>query len=154
MAIMKYALGAYICSSISITIGFEFGFRRQIHVVHTDPSWWEPKLYDISSEIAKINAIKAQYEVLQQDNYLDILRLNDGRLFGFSKESVNGKEKIVVLANPENHGTHTVKVPNLFNLMGTTKVQDISPNRQAKQVADNFEHQLEPGEVKVLYATR
>lgn len=154
MAIMKYALGAYICSSISMTIGFEFGFRRQIHVVHTDPSWWEPKLYDISSEIAKINAIKAQYEVLQQDNYLDILRLNDGRLFGFSKESVNGKEKIVVLANPENHGTHTVKVPNLFNLMGTTKVQDISPNRQAKQVADNFEHQLEPGEVKVLYATR
>ena len=154
MAIMKYALGAYICSSISITIGFEFGFRRQIHVVHTDPSWWEPATYDISSEIAKINALKAQYEVLQQDNYLEILRLNDGRLFGFSKESVNGKEKIVVLANPENHGTHTVKVPNLFNIMGTTNVRDISPNRQVKQVTDNFECQLEPGEVKVLYITR
>ena len=59
-----------------------------------------------------------------------------------------------MLANPETHGTHTVRVPNLFHIMGTTRVEDISPNRKAKHVMDNFEHQLEPGEVKILYATR
>lgn len=154
MAVMKYALGAYICSSISITIGFEFGFRRQIHVVHTDPSWWEPKHYDISADIAKINDIKSTYDILQEDNYIDVLPLNDTRLFGFVKESLNGKEKIIVLANPETHGTHTVRLSNVYNIMGTTIVRDISPGRKIEKVLDHIEYNLEPGEVKLFYVKR
>ncbi len=154
LAVMKYALGACICSSISTTIGFEFGFQRQIHVVHAEPSWWEPIRYNISKEIAAINKIKSTYDVLQEDNYLDLLHLNDDRLFGFTKESQNGQEKIIVLANPEGHGAHTVRLSNVYNIMGTTNVKDISHARKLDTVSDHLEYHLEPGEVKLFYAKR
>ncbi|PIE32861.1 alpha-amylase [candidate division KSB3 bacterium] len=154
LAVMKYALGAYICSSISTTIGFEYGFQRQLHVVHTDPSWWEPIRYDISSEIAAINKIKSEYDVLQEDNYIEILHLNDGRLFGFTKESQNGREKIMVLVNPEDHEAHTVCLSNVDGIMGSQDVRDISHARRLDTVPAHLEYHLQPGEVKLLYVNR
>ena len=67
-ALLHYELGAYICSSISTTIGFEYGFEQQINVVNTTPSCWESIHYDISNEIGEINEIKANYNILQEDN--------------------------------------------------------------------------------------
>ncbi|PID57355.1 alpha-amylase [candidate division KSB3 bacterium] len=153
-ALLRYELGAYICSSISTTIGFEYGFQRQIHVLHTNPSWWEPVRYDISNEIAKINATKADYEILQEDHWIEIRHLNDGRLFGFSKESRNGREKILVLANPDASETRLVRQPDIYALMGSTTVKDISRSRRLDHVPPLLEHELHPGDVKILYAAR
>ncbi len=153
-ALLRYELGAYICSSISTTIGFEYGFQRQIHVVHTNPSWWEPVRYDISDEIAAINKIKSGYDVLQEDNYIETLQLNDGRLFGFTKESRNGQEKIMALANPDEHDTHMVRESNVYGIMGSDKVRDISRSRRLEEVPAFLEYNLHPGEVKLLYVKR
>ena len=153
-ALLRYELGAYICSSISTTIGFEYGFQRQIHVVHANPTWWEPVRYDISDEIAKINKIKAGYDILQEDNWIELLQLNDGRLFGFSKESRNGQEKIMVLANPDGHDTHMLRESNVYGIMGSDKVQDISRSRRLDEVPAFLEYNLHPGEVKLLYVKR
>ncbi len=150
LAVMKYALSAYICSGISITIGFEYGFQRQIDVVHTNPSWWEPIHYDISKEIAAINEIKSSYGVLQEDNYIEIIHLNDGRLFGFTKESRDGQEKIMVVANPEGHEAHTVRL-SVESILGTQNVMDISHAHRLDSVPAYLEYHLQPGEVKLLY---
>ena len=59
-----------------------------------------------------------------------------------------------MLANPETHGTHTVRLSNVYNIMGTTIVRDISPGRKIEKVLDHIEYNLEPGEVKLFYVKR
>ena len=151
-AVLYYELGAYVCSSISTTIGFEYGFQRQIHVVHTDPSWWESVHYDISDEIARINEIKASYDILQEDNSIEMLHLNDGCFFGFTKESRNGQEKIMVLANLDAHNMYMVHELNVHTIMGSDKVEDISRKWRMGEVPALLEYNLNPGEVRLLYA--
>lgn len=153
-ALLRYELGAYICSSISTTIGFEYGFRRQIHVVHANPSWWEPVYYDISAEIGEINTIKASYNILQEDNGLNMLPLNSTGLLGFTKESRNGQEKIMLLANIDSRNTHTVRKSNIYTIMGSNQVTDISRSRRMENVPAYLQCSLQPGEVKLLYVKR
>ncbi|HEY5716837.1 MAG TPA: alpha-amylase family glycosyl hydrolase, partial [Psychromonas sp.] len=153
-ALLRYELGAYICSSISTTIGFEYGFQRQIHVVNANPSWWEPVRYDISYEIAKINAIKASYDVLQEDNGIEMLQLNDGCLFGFTKESRNCQEKVMMLANINGHEACMVRELHVHGIMGSDRVKDISRGHQMEEVPAFLEYNLHPGEVKLFYVKR
>lgn len=153
-ALLRYELGAYICSSISTTIGFEYGFQRQINVVHTDPSWWEPVSFDISEEIAQINEIKASYDILQEDNWIELLQLNDGRLFGFYKESRNGQEKIIILANLDGHEACMVRKLYVHGIMGSSEVKDISRGHRMNDVPAFLEYYLHPGEVKLFYVKR
>jgi hypothetical protein len=153
-AVLYYELGAYICSSISTTIGFEYGFQRQIHVVDTTPSWWEPIRYDISNEIATINEIKASYPILQEDNCIEMLHLNNGHFFGFTKESRNGEEKIMVLANLNPEHMYLVHGLDVHATMGSDQVADISSKKRMAYVPRILEYNLNPGEVRLLYTKR
>ncbi len=148
---MKYAVAAYICSSVAITVGFEYGFRRKIHVVDINPLWWEPVHYNISAEITEINRIKSSYDILQEDRMIEIFRFHDDMLFGFTKESVNGREKILVIANPDGHSWHSAYVNGMYNLMGSDRIQDVSHGHKMEQVPDNLTYHLQPGEVKLFY---
>ncbi len=154
LAVMKYAVAAYICSSVAITVGFEYGFRRKIDVVNINPMWWEPVNYDISGEIAAINRIKSRYPVLQEERAFERYQFNDGALFGFTKESRNGQEKIMVIANPDEHSWHTAYVDNMYGVMGSEQVQDLSHGHKMEHVPNNLEYNLKPGEVKLFYAKR
>jgi len=151
-ALLRYELGAYICASISTTIGFEYGFERQINVVETNPSWWEPVRYDISDEISIINQIKANYQVLQEDNVFELLTFNESQIFGFIKQSRNGQEKIMVLANVDAFSMRTVRNLHIYGMMGSHRVQDISRGHQMADVPEYLEYHLHPGEVKLFYS--
>ncbi len=154
LAVMKYAIGAYFCSSIATTVGFEYGFRRKIDIVEANPMWWEPAHYDISGEIAAINKVKSSYDILQQDNMIQMLNCNHGQLVGFYKESIDGQERIIVIANPTAHGRHKAIVKNLYALMGNDYVQDISHGHTMGHVPEHLEYDLAPGEVKLFYARK
>lgn len=154
LAIMKYALGAYFCSSTAITIGFEYGFRRKIDIVQTNPMCWEPVHYDISAEIAEINSIKSSYDILQEDNMILMVDCSYGNLVGFTKESVDGQERILLIANPDAHGKHKAFVKNIYAIMGNDHVQDISHGHKVDHVPNNLEYDVSPGEVKLFYAKK
>lgn len=153
-ALLIYELGAYICSSISTTIGFEYGFQRQIDVVNTTPLWWEPTRYDISHEICQINNIKAGYEIFQEDNAINLLPFENPNLFGFIKKSRNGNEIIMIIANIDAHHMQLVSDLNMYSLMGTVKIKDISRGHQMDAIPEFLEYNLHPGEVKLFYIHR
>jgi hypothetical protein len=154
LAVMQYALGAYFCSSIATTIGFEYGFRRKIDVVQTNPMWWESTHYDISHDIAEINSVKSSYAVLQEDNMIFPVDCFEPKLFGFTKESLDKQEKILVLANTDRRGKHKAVVNNMYAMLGNDWVQDISHDHRMNQVSNNLHYELAPGEVKLFYAKK
>ena len=152
LALMKYALGAYFCSSISTTCGFEYGFRRKIDVVQANPMWWEPIHYDISDDIAEINRIKSNYQILQEDNMIYMLDCANGELIGFIKTSLDRQEKIMVIANPDGRQIRKLRMKNMYAIMGSDWVRDISHQHTMDHVPNALEYDLAPGEVKLFYA--
>ncbi len=151
LAISKYAFEAYFCSSIAITVGFEYGFTRKIDVVKTNPSWWEEKRYNLSYEIARINEIKCKYKILQEDNIIEKYDLKNENLFAFSKESRDGSEKVFLIINKSDTEFEFAYVDNFYDIMGGFEVQDISHSHRMDFIPDSLEYGLKPGEVKLFY---
>lgn len=150
LVVMKYAIGAYFCTGIATTIGFEFGFRRKIDVVQTNPSWWETAIFDISADIGEINRIKGEYAIFNEDSVPRIVELGDD-MFCFIKTSRDGSEKVMVVANTNGHQYKRFRYDNLHGLM-TSRVIDISHGYKMPVVPNDLEYHLYPGEVKVFYA--
>lgn len=150
MAVFKYAICSYFCSSIATTIGFEYGFGKKLDVVHTIPDWWEEKKYDISEEIAKINEIKSSYSILSEDSMIHIVR-SDDKVFAFSKTSIDGREKVMVVGNKSSHSEHFI-FDGIKNYMHGAHIKDISHGHKMENVPENLHYILNPGEVKVFYA--
>ena len=153
-AIATYAIQSYFSSSIAITTGFEYGFTKKIDVVTTNPLDWEEATYDITDEIKRINKTKSTYKILQEDSKVYIYDFHNNKVFGFIRESNDGEENILVIANLcETEGVEFY-VPNLYNLLRSERVLDISHGHRMERVADEINYYLQPNEVKIFYAKK
>jgi len=61
----RYAFAAGFSAGVMMPVGYEFGFRRQVNVVHTMPSDWEVPRFDLRSFIARVNRLKLSTPALQ-----------------------------------------------------------------------------------------
>jgi starch synthase (maltosyl-transferring) len=63
----RYVLAALFSAGIMIPIGFEYGFRRRLHVVNTRPIDWETPAWDDTEFIRQVNALKAGSAIWNED---------------------------------------------------------------------------------------
>ena len=150
-AVCYYAIEAYFCSSIAITLGFEYGFRKKIEVTTTSPADYEEISYDIVEEIRMINEVKEEFKILQEDNIINIYDFNNNNIFSFLKDGRENKEKIFVIANINTEEGTNVNVPNMFSVLETEDIKDISHGYRMDEIPNNFDYYLKPGEVKLFY---
>lgn len=66
----RYAFAAAFSAGVMMPIGYEFGFRRRLHVVQTQPSDWERKHFDLRAFITHVNRLKLRTPVLQGEGVL------------------------------------------------------------------------------------
>ena len=149
-AIFTYALQCFFCSSIAITLGFEYGFTKKIDVVTTNPMDYEEANYDISKEISKINDLKKTYLILKEDNFIEQIQLGEN-IFAFKKKSKDNKKTMLVIANLSEYSWTRVEYINFYQLFGTDKLKDISIGHQMEFVPNYFEYYLKPYEIKLFY---
>jgi starch synthase (maltosyl-transferring) len=152
LAIMRYAISAWLFSGVATTMGFEYGFKRKIDVVQTNPSWWESPLYDISDEIRRIHEIKDAYPILACDTPLVHVGTGNYNLHGYTRTSVDGSEKVFVLWNAHPDEYLTYWHPKLPELMNSDHVTDISHGYRMDSIGISLEYSLSPGEVKLFYS--
>ena len=150
-AVCYYAIEAYFCSSIAITIGFEYGFKKKIEVTKTSPSDYEEINYDIVEEIRMINEIKEKYDIFKEDNFIEIYNFNNSNIFSFLKTGRDKSEKIFIIANINTKEGTDIKVPEMFSVFGTENIKDISHGYRMDEISNNFDYYLQPGEVKLFY---
>jgi starch synthase (maltosyl-transferring) len=85
----RYALSAFFSAGVLMPIGYEWGFRRALHVVETTPDQREETGIDISDFVAAVNAARAelpaanvegaQWRLSAPDaSYLALLRFDAG----------------------------------------------------------------------------
>jgi starch synthase (maltosyl-transferring) len=66
----RYAFAAAFSAGVMMPVGYEFGFRRPLHVVETRPSDWERKRMDLRPFVARVNALKRAHPYLRGEGLL------------------------------------------------------------------------------------
>jgi starch synthase (maltosyl-transferring) len=68
----RYAFAAAFSAGVMMPVGYEFGFRKQVNVVETQPSDWERRHFDLRKFVTQVNRLKLQTPVLQGEGILRV----------------------------------------------------------------------------------
>jgi len=107
----RYAFAAVFSEGVQMTVGYEFGFHRRLHVADTRPSDWETPSFDLTTMIRQVNALKRRHPLLATEG---ILRWAPGQVDGvttlerWSDEA--GRHRGLILVNRDQAGAREVPV--------------------------------------------
>jgi len=107
--VQRYVFAAAFSTGVMTPVGFEYGFRKPLHVVNTTPGDWESPLWDITGEIAAIHRTKMAFRSLNEEGPIQPLKLDEPQLFAFRKRTRDEREEVLVLLNLNR--AETARVP-------------------------------------------
>src|SRR5712671_3234890 len=97
----RYLFSALFSAGVMMPMGFEYAFRKPLHVVHTKPDDWEKTGIDLGPYIAGVNAIKKAYPVFQEESATSILPCNNPNVLLMWKASVKDKGEALLILNKD-----------------------------------------------------
>jgi starch synthase (maltosyl-transferring) len=109
--LQRYAFAAVFSTGVMMPVGFEYGFRRRLHVVRTTPQDWEAPTWDLTGAIAAIHATKAALRPLNEEGPIAPVALGENRCFGFRKRTCDGAEAALVILNADRSAPAKIRVP-------------------------------------------
>jgi len=133
-----------------IPIGFEFGFRRTLDVVHTDPGWWENTGIDLQEFIKKVCMLKDSYEALNHEGGLEIVDQPNWMNIFCYKRSASGQKTVFVAINKDRWHHQNIHIPDMEKILGPGIFKDVSPEFAMPEIPRLFEYGLRPSEVKII----
>jgi starch synthase (maltosyl-transferring) len=147
----RYLFSALFSAAVMMPIGFEFGFRKRLHVVHTRSRDWEHTGIDLSSFIAKVNRLKSGHSLLQQDAQTEFLGCDNPNILLMRKSE--GAEKLLLILNKDITSAQHFHVRDLGQLIKPEAVplRDLSPEYTLDFIPMDFSYDLRPGQGIVLY---
>ncbi|MBK8209467.1 MAG: alpha-amylase [Rhodospirillales bacterium] len=150
-----YLIAALFSSGVMIPIGYEYGFRKKLHVVKTRSSDWEKPAFDLTAWIAEVNRVKGSLPVLNEEGPQRALLLGDKRVACLLRRAMRGPAWVVTLINLERKVPVTARIEWLDG--DVLEGREVTPGRAAGLPERPFragaEVTLAPGEVRV-YANR
>ncbi|MBN1492579.1 MAG: alpha-amylase [Candidatus Omnitrophica bacterium] len=153
---MWYQFSAFFSKGLMMPIGFEYGFKRKLDVVMTQPQDWETPRIDLTDFIRDVNFLKAGYKVLNQDSEIEILPHNNENIFMMLKLDADRQTRVLVIINLDPHNKHVVSLRNLRDIMklsSAESLKDVSPEAALVQVGNEFMCELTPYQVKIIYGS-
>ncbi|HNX74420.1 MAG TPA: alpha-amylase family glycosyl hydrolase [Candidatus Rifleibacterium sp.] len=133
-----------------ITTGFEYGFRKSLNVVKTDPTWWEETEIDLSDYLRKIAALKQKFDVLNIETGLEIVdQANWPNVFCF-KRSQPGMKTLFVILNKDRCNNQNVFIPDVTAITGPGSCVDVSLDFELGTVPRCLNYTLHPSEIKII----
>jgi starch synthase (maltosyl-transferring) len=145
----QFLFSAMFSAGYMIPLGFEFGFRKQLNVVKTEPGDWEDTSLDLSDLIKKTADLKKKYPVLNIEKGLEIVdQANWPNVFCF-KRSKQGEKTIFVLMNKDKVNPQNVYIPDVEAIVGGPAI-DVSPENAFTVVPRSLNYNLKPSELKII----
>jgi starch synthase (maltosyl-transferring) len=151
---MRYAFSALFSAGVMMPIGFEYGFRRRLHVVETRAEDWETPTWDICDFVAAVNRLKKSRRVFNEEGALEPLALGNAHLFAFVKWSRDRTERALIIINrdPSSAQSFSTQRAGQF-LAGVGRVEDLSPDGALGHTPDYQACSVKPSGIHVLWAT-
>lgn len=146
----RYLFAAIFSTGVMMPVGYEYGFKKRLHVVETRPHDWEPPQMDITDFISRVHRMKANSPALNEEGPQRRVQVDgDDRVTGLVRRTNDGHHWTLALINREmGHGLETY----LHNTDGLDLNQaiEVTPGRHGHRVQQGQRVDLEPGEIRVF----
>lgn len=149
---LRYVFSALFSSGVMMPIGFEYGFRKRLDVVNTQPQDWETPQWDLSDFIAAVNRLKSTSRVFNEEGPIERVESGNSKVVALAKSSRDNKEKALLLFNTDRQQGQSCQLAQMgYVFTGMSQVQDVSPAGQLQHTPDFQTGQLKPSGVHVIY---
>jgi len=136
-------------------IGFEFGFRKPLHVVNSQPADWEPVHVDLSDFITRVNHLKLQHPVFREESPASILPTDNPNILLLWKASVQHPQEALLILNKDPHHHQDFHTDHFRRFIQSgAPLRDVSPEYPLDYLPEPFHYALRPGQGIVLVTTR
>jgi len=147
----RYLFSALFSTGVMMPIGFEFGFRKKLHVVETRPEDWEETGIDLTAFITAVNAIKAEHAVFQEEAPTEIEVGNNPSVLVLWKGSTRTKQEALLILNKDLWNRQPFYANNLYDYIESSEpLVDVSPEYRLDYLPTPFHYDLRPGQGIVL----
>ena len=147
----RYLFAALFSGGVMMPMGYEFGFRRPMHVVETRPDHWESTDIDLSDFIQRINTIKARYPVFQEDGPIDVLGCSNPAVLVMRKAASMGQSEALLVLNKDPWNRQHFQTEDLYHYVRSRPpLVDVSPEWPLDYLPTPFEFELSPGMGRVM----
>lgn len=143
-----YLFSAVFSTGVMIPIGFEYGFRRPLHVVTTRPDDWEKPTFDLTGFIADVNKMKASVPVLNEEGPQRVMTRGCGRIVCLLRRAANGGDWVLSVINGDWRARASARIDGLGGDMAQGR--EVTPGGKNQAFAAGDELALEPGEIRVF----
>lgn len=145
--LQRLYFAAIFSKGFMIPSGFEYGFKKKLHVVNTTSDDWEQTNEDYSSNIKKILNIKNSLAPLNEESPIEVIP-QANHIFVFIKEWNN--EKVLICINKDVKKSQKLKINNLEELLNIDMIKDYSPGNRINGHLSDLDIKLEPAELKIF----
>ncbi|EIC20092.1 alpha-amylase family glycosyl hydrolase [Thiorhodovibrio frisius] len=147
----RYLFAALFSSHVMMPMGFEYGFRKRLHVVNTRPTDWEEPNIDLTDFITQINGIKKRSAVFSSEGPIEQLTHPNEAILILRKKAAKGSEQALLILNKDPHNNQHLHLDDLYALIDVPPpLHDLSPDWPMDYLPTPFEFDLGPGVARVL----
>jgi len=151
----RYFFSALFSAGVMVPIGFEFGFRKKLHVVKTRPADWEQPQTDLTAFIKGVNLAKSQNPIFQEDAPTEMLPTNNSNVLFLWKGSLHARQEALILLNKDILNKQHFHTNNLYEYVQSQgPLTDVSPEYPLAYLPTRYEYDLQPGQGIVLVTQR
>ena len=150
----RYLFAALFSTGVMMPIGYEYGFRNRLHVVETRAEHWEEPAVDLTEFIAKVNDIKSEHAVFQEEGPIQKLDHPNPSLLVFWKASTSGNGEALLVLNKDPWNRQHFHCYDLYrHVQSATPLQDVSPEWPVEHLPTPFDFELGPGMGRVMVSS-
>ena len=147
----RYLFAALFSAALMMPIGYEFGFRDRLHVVHSRPAAWEPPSVDLTDFITRVNRVKSSHRVFQEESLMQKLDHSNPSVLFLWKAVERGDGEALVVLNKDPHHRQHFHVDDLYrNVQSAAPLLDVSPEWPMDHLPTPFHYELAPGMGRVM----
>jgi starch synthase (maltosyl-transferring) len=151
----RYLFSALFSTGVMAPIGFEFGFRKQPHVVQTRPADWEQTDIDLRPFITAVNAIKKKHHVFQEESPASVLPCSNPNILLLWKASTKHRDEALLILNKDTANYQEFYAEHFRNFIQSgAPLRDVSPEYPLDYIHEPFHYALRPGQGIVLVTLR
>ena len=151
----RYFFSALFSAGVMVPIGFEFGFRKKLHVVKTRPEDWEQPQTDLTAFIKGVNQAKSQNPIFQEDAPTEMLPTNNPNILCLWKGSLHARQEALIILNKDLLNKQHFHTNNLYEYVQSQgPLTDVSPEYPLGYLPTQYEYDLRPGQGIALVTRR
>ena len=143
----RYFFSCFYSAGVMMPMGFDYGFRRRLHVVETRPEHWEEPSADLSDFVRNANRVKLSYDIFQTDSPTDVLNSGNDQILYLWKGLPQSNQEALLILNKDVHSKQHFYQSNLYDsVQSQAPLKDVSPEFRLDYLPTPFEYTLRPGQ--------